>query len=166
VHGLFEFQTLGLEFGAGQIAGDMDWFAGSQADRAEGVGNHEAVPARKAAATRSGKADGGDGNAGQAGELDDAVLDHLPRAARAIGGDHGVMAVLEPVDQPQEAFRPGPGGGAVGGVNAEAFHHLGDVFTVPALADDHRDSQTPDVIGRDHDPAVPEREEKRALLLP
>jgi len=164
-HGLLEFQAFGFEFGAGQIAGDRDRFTGSQVDGAEGVGKHKAVPAVETVAPGGGEADGGNGHTRQAGELNDARLDHLPRSPGTIGGNHGMASVFEPMDEAEKPFRSRPEGGAAGGVDAEAFHYLGDVFAIPAAADDHCDLFPPDMIDRDHDPAVPEGEEKGTLLL-
>lgn len=87
--------------------------------------------------------DGDDGQSGNLGEGQDALLDDIRRSFRAVGGYREVKAVFSHRDQFKQSLGSAPAGGAADGSHAEASEDGGEEGAVPAGADETGESLGP-----------------------
>src|SRR5262249_40872391 len=79
-----------------------------------------------------------DGHAGELGQGDDAVLDHVTGAARAVRSDGEVVAALGPGGEFAQGLRAAPAGRTAHGFHAETLQYAGEKSSVLAGADHRR----------------------------
>ena len=109
--------------------------------------------------------------AGEMRERDDAGLDLVTRAARAVGRDGDVVAALGKAGQLDHRLAAAPAGGTTHGLRAAFFHDAGKDGPVTAGTDERGDLAggvipLNDILVRRHgdgQPVVPQAEDRGAF---
>jgi hypothetical protein len=133
----------------GGVPGDADRLAERHLAAGEREGNLEAVPALDLDFPAQLAGVGDDGEAGDLGQGDDAILDGVAWAARSIRGDGEVIAAAGPRGELQEGLGAAAAGGSADGLDAEVLQDAGEEGTVFAGADECGEAVVP-VDGADH----------------
>src|SRR6185503_5963507 len=94
IQSLFQVEAELFAVGVGEVAGDGEGFAEFHDDTGEGKGDLKSVPTFQAKLPAQALRGGDDGQAGDLGEGNDALLDNVTGTARAVGGDGEVVAAF------------------------------------------------------------------------
>src|SRR5262245_56715195 len=138
VDSLFQFLPQDFSFLLRCFAWHEQGLTKSHNDRTERKGHLKTIPALQTDFPSQMLRCGNNGPAGQLGQGDDAILQHVARTARAIRGNGQIVALLSPGRQFQQGLWPTPARRATHRLHTEMFEDASHDATIFAGADDGR----------------------------